>query len=109
MLGAVFAHAVPPDASGKKRSPKPKTNSMRKTGHKVTKGEGSMNQPHQQHGELATAMSPKPLSDRQMEKESAKSSMRRATANWVDGHISAKEHSAIHSRARHVLAGKHRR
>ena len=76
---------------------------------KSTRGEKSVTQPRQQHGELFNTMAPKPLSDRAMEKESARSSMRRATANWVDGHISAKEHKAIHERAAHVLAGKHRR
>jgi hypothetical protein len=107
MLGAVFAHVSPPDASGKKRNVKPKAKGAR--GQKVTKGEKSVVQPAQQHGELATGMAPKPLSDRHLEKESAKSSMRRATSNWVDGHISSKEHAAIHARAKHVLAGKHRR
>jgi hypothetical protein len=105
-LAAIMGHATPPDASGKKRNPKPKTNAKNR-GHKITKGEKSMVQPHQQHGELATGDAPKPLTDRQMTKEHAKHAMRRATADWVEGRISSKEHKATHERARHVISGKH--
>jgi hypothetical protein len=104
MLGAVFAHAAPPDASGKKRQPKPKTT---RKGHTVTKGEMSMAQPGQQHGELATAAEPKPVSDRTQMRDHAKRQMRRATEDWVSGHVTTSEHKAVHDRAKHVLAGKH--
>jgi hypothetical protein len=107
MLGAVFAHAVPPDASGKKRSPKPKTS--KRAGHRVTRGEKSVVEPHQQHGELATAAAPMPLTDRQRLKERAKSEMHRATESWISGHMTTSEHNAVHARAKHVLAGKHPR
>jgi hypothetical protein len=104
-LAAIMGHATPPDASGKKRSPKPKTSKTNR-GHRVTRGEKSMVQPAQQHGELATGDAPKPLTDRQMMRMHAKSSMRRATADWVDGRIDSKEHKAVHARAKHVLSGK---
>ena len=99
MLGAVIAHVRPPDASGKKRNVKPR-------GNRSTKGERSVTQPAQQHGELATAMEPKPLSDRMKMREHAKYQMRRATEDWVSGHVTTAEHNAVHARAKHVLAGK---
>ena len=99
MLGAVIAHVRPPDASGKKRNVKPR-------GKRTTKGEKSVVQPAQQHGELATAMSPKPLSERMQMREHAKHQMRRATEDWVSGHVSTAEHNAVHARAKHILSGK---
>jgi hypothetical protein len=90
MLGAVMATVRPPDSKGKKRQPK------------HSKGEKSVAQPNQQHGELATAMSP-----RQEMRHHAKSSMKRATESWISGHMSTSEHSAVHARAKHVLSGKH--
>lgn len=102
MLGAVFAHASPPDASGKKRNVKPR-------GSKTTKGEKSVVQPRQQHGELATSAEPMPLTERQQMKEHAKHQMRRATEDWVSGHTTTAEHNAVHARAKHILAGKHPR
>jgi len=108
MLGAVFAHAGAPKSEGRVR-PKPKTSKGHRAGgtHKVTKGERSVSQPHQQHGELASAAEPRPLTDRQMIRDNAKRTMRHATDAWVSGHMSTKEHSETHARARHVLSGKH--
>lgn len=44
--------------------------------------------------------------DKQRIKESAKSEMRHATDSWVSGHMTTKEHSAVHARAKHVLSNK---
>jgi hypothetical protein len=68
-----------------------------------------MAQPHQQHGELATAAEPKPLSERQQMREHAKHQMRAATRDWVEGRISTHEHEYVHRRAAHVISGKHPR
>jgi len=102
MLGAVFAHAATPAGQGRKQHPKPH-------GRRVTRGEKSVSQPYQQHGELASAAEPKPLSDRMMMRDHAKHSMRRATEDWVDGRITTHEHNAVHARGKHVMAGKHPR
>lgn len=108
MLGAVFAHAATPNDT--KSRPKPKTTKGKAGGkHTVTRGEKSMVQPHQQHGELASAMEPKPLSERQQLKEHARHVKRRATEDWVSGRMTTDEHNAIHKRADHVLSGKHPR
>lgn len=108
MLGAVFAHAGAPKSEGKVR-PKPKTTKGHRAGgtHKVTRGEGSVSQKFQQHGELASAVEPRPLSDRMQMKEHARHTMRRATEDWVSGHMSTHEHNAVHARGKHILAGKH--
>lgn len=56
---------------------------------------------------LAAIMAPaRRPSDKQLVREHAKSTARRATQDWIDGRISTKEHSAVHERAKHVLAGK---
>jgi hypothetical protein len=47
-----------------------------------------------------------PVSDKKLLKESAKHTVRRATEDWVSGHISTKECAAAHARAKHVMAGK---
>lgn len=108
MLGAVFAHAGAPKSEGKVR-PKPKTTKGHRAGgtHKVTRGEGSVSQKYQQHGELASVAEPRPLSDRMQMREHAKHEMRAATEDWVAGRIATHEHKFIHERAKHVLAGKH--
>lgn len=95
MLGAVMAHVTPPDAKGRKRNPK------------KSRGEKSVAEPRQQHGEMATAMAPKPLSERQQMKEHARHEKRRATEAWISGHMTTSEHSAVHKRAEHILSGKH--
>lgn len=108
MLGAVFAHAGAPKSEGRVR-PKPKTEGFHghKKGHKVTHGEKSVSQPRQQHGELASVMEPKPLSERMQMKEHARHEKRRATESWISGHMSTSEHTAVHKRADHILSGKH--
>jgi hypothetical protein len=45
-------------------------------------------------------------SDKHMLREHAKHSMRRATEDWVSGHMTTHEHAAIHKRAQHILSGK---
>ncbi len=98
LVGAVFASKTPP-GEDKKRAVKPKKN-------KTTKGEGSVTEPLQQHGELANSQEPKRPSDRQMEKEHAKHAKRRATEDWVSGHMTTRQHTNVHKRANHVLSAK---
>ena len=105
MLGAILGRQPAFKGEGKAR-PKPKTRKSGK-GHTVTKGEKSVTQPAQQHGELASYMTPKPLSDTQQIRQNAKHAMKRATDDWVEGRITTNEHKAVHERGRHVLAGKH--
>jgi hypothetical protein len=93
MLGAIFGISKTPKGQDKKRA-------------KKSKGEKSVTEPMQQHGELASYKAPPPPSDRKLMKESAKHTMRRATEDWVDGRITTKEHKAMHERAKHVLSGK---
>lgn len=100
MLGAVFAHATTPAGQGRKQRPKPR-------GKKTTHGEKSVSQPHQQHGELASAAEPKPLTERMQMRDHAKHEMRRATEDWVSGRLTTHEHKAVHARGKHILAGKH--
>jgi hypothetical protein len=88
MLGAIVTS--PPKAQGKKRAGK-------------SKGEKSVTQHGQQHGELLNYKAP---TEHKMMKERAKGSMRMATDDWVNGRIGAKEHSAIHARAKHVMSGR---
>jgi len=61
----------------------------------------------QQHGELASAAveSPKMPSAHQMTRQHAKHEKHRATESWISGHMSTKEHSAVHARADHILRG----
>lgn len=97
LIGALFTSVTPP-SEDKKRA-------------KKSKGEKSVTEPRQQHGELANSAQPtwpkieKP-SDKALIKERAKSEMRNATESWVSGHMDTKEHTAIHARAHHVLHGK---
>jgi hypothetical protein len=95
LIGAFF-DVKPSAADGKKRAPKPKTN-------KVTKGEKSVTEPAQQHGELASSADPKPISDKKLIRETAKGEKRRATEAWIGGRMSTKNHEAVHKRANHVL------
>jgi hypothetical protein len=107
MLGAVLGISKTPKGQDKKRNAKP-TAKMGKlaANYKTTKGESSVTEPAQQHGELASFQAPKPLSDKKLMKESAKHTARRATEDWVEGRISTKEHSAVHERTKHVMSGK---
>jgi hypothetical protein len=110
MLGAIFGISKTPKGQDKKRNAKPTAKTSKKTGtatFKTTKGEGSVTEPMQQHGELASYKAPPAPSDKKLLKESAKHTIRRATEDWVSGHISTKECNAAHERAKHVLSGKH--
>ena len=98
LIGALF-NSVTPKSEDKKRAVKPKKN-------QTTKGEKSVTEPAQQHGELASNMQPKKLTDTQVLKGEARYQKRRATEDWVAGRIDSKQHTNIHSRANHVLAGK---
>jgi len=93
MLGAIFGVSKTPKGQDKKRA-------------KKSKGERSVTEPVQQHGELASYKAPPAPSDKKLLKESAKHTARRATEDWVSGHISTKECNAAHARAKHVLSGK---
>lgn len=96
LIGALFT-SVTPKGQDKKRA-------------KKSKGEKSVTEPMQQHGELASAsvptMPPKQPSDKQQIKSEAKHQMKRATEDWVAGRMTTGEHKAIHARAQHVLHGK---
>ena len=106
MLGAILGISRTPKGQDKKRAVKPKTR-KNGAGHKVTKGEGSVTEPEQQHGELASYKAPPAPTDRKLMRESAKHTIRNSTDSWVSGHITTKEHGAVVARAKHVLAGKH--
>jgi hypothetical protein len=88
MLGAIVTS--PPKAQGKKRA-------------KKSKGEKSVTQPGQQHGETFNYKAP---TEHSMMKERAKSTMREATASWVRGDMSTREHEQVHARAKHVISGR---
>ena len=99
MIGAIVT--APPKAQGAKRAVKPHTG--KKGGHTVTRGEKSVTQHGQQHGELLNFKAP---TEHQLAKESARHAMREATSKWVRGEIGGKEHKAVHERAKHVLSGR---
>lgn len=94
MLGAILGISHTPKGQDKKRA-------------KKSKGEKSVTEPAQQHGELASHQAPKPIPDKKLIKENAKHTLRRATDDWVEGRITTKEHKAVHDRTKHVLSGKH--
>ena len=97
MLGAILGISRTPKGQDKKRA-------------KKSKGEKSVTEPEQQHGELASAKAPVAvIGEKKMMKENAKHTLRRATDDWVEGRITTKEHKAVHERAKHVLSGKHPR
>jgi hypothetical protein len=94
MLGAILGVSKTPKGQDKKRA-------------KKSKGEKSVTEPEQQHGELLNSQTPvKPISDHKLIKENAKREMRHAVDSWVSGHVTTKEVAAVHARARHVLSGK---
>lgn len=55
---------------------------------------------------MANAAQERKPTDAQIARDHAKHSMRRATEDWVDGRITTEEHSAVHKRGQHILAGK---
>jgi hypothetical protein len=94
MLGAILGVSKTPKGQDKKRA-------------KKSKGEKSVTEPEQQHGELLNSQTPvKPPSDHKLIKENAKMSIRHAVDSWVSGHTTTKECAAVHARAKHVLSGK---
>jgi hypothetical protein len=94
MLGAILGISKTPKGQDKKRA-------------KKSKGEKSVTEPMQQHGELASNKAPVAvLGEKKMMKENAKHTARRATEDWVSGHITTKECAAAHARAKHVISGK---
>lgn len=107
MLGAILGISRTPKGQDKKRNAKPTSKKVKVAAvYKTTKGERSVTEPAQQHGELASYMAPKPLSDGKIMKENAKHTLRRATDDWVEGRMSTKEHKAVHERTKHILSGK---
>ena len=109
MLGAILGISKTPKGQDKKRAVKPTAKVNKKKGtatFQTTKGEHSVTEPMQQRGELASAKAPPPPSDKKLMRESAKHTVRRATEDWVSGHITTKECNAAHERAKHVLSGK---
>lgn len=92
LIGALF-QSVTPKGQDKKRA-------------KKSKGEASVTEPAQQHGELASNKVPKPPSDAQQIKGEARYQKRRATEDWIAGRIDSKAHKAVHDRANHVLSNK---
>lgn len=107
MLGAIMGVSKTPKSQDKKRAAKPHTEKGGKRGHKVTKGEKSVTEPFQQHGELASYKEPAPIDHVKSMKENAKGAMRRAVDDWVEGRITTKEHNAVHERGKHVLSERH--
>lgn len=92
LIGPLF-DSVTPKKQDKKRARKPKPNA-------TTKGEGSVTEPAQQHGELASSAEPTPM-ERTM--SHARDAKVRATQDWVEGRITSAQHSHVHRRANHVL------
>lgn len=94
LIGALFT-SVTPKGQDRKRA-------------KPSKGEKSVTEPYQQHGELASSSAPpKPPTDRQRVREEAKYQKRNATESWIAGRMTTAEHQAVHARADHVLSGRH--
>jgi len=104
MLGAILGISKTPPGQDKKRNAKPKSKKGKlAANYKTTKGEGSVTEQGQQHGELASYKEP---TEHQMTRQMAKSTLRHSTDSWVSGHITTKEHAAVAARAKHVLSGK---
>lgn len=95
LIGPLFA-SVTPKAQDKKRARKPKTNA-------TTKGEDSVTEPAQQHGELAAYKEPTPI---ERTRSHARDAKVRATQDWVEGRITSKQHTNVHKRANHVLTNR---
>lgn len=95
LIGPLFDAGESPKQDAK-RAPKPKKN-------KVTKGEGSVTEPMQQHGELSSSMEPTPVERTHAHARDAKV---RATQDWVEGRMTTKQHEHVHSRANHILMNR---
>jgi hypothetical protein len=92
MLGAILGVANTKQAKGKGK----KTAKAAKTKH-VSEAVPS---------HVVVGMSAEPVSEKKIMKDNAKHSVRRATEDWVSGHMTTKECAAVHARAKHVLSGK---
>ncbi len=95
LIGALFNSVTPP-AQDKKRAAKPSRG-------KVTKGEMSVTEPAQQHGELGAYKEPTPI---ERVRDHARNEKVSATRDWVEGRITSRQHAAVHKRANHVLMNK---
>jgi hypothetical protein len=91
MLGAIFGTKRSPKESAAKSKKQPKIKAITVI--------------HDTGSPLANAQN-EPPSDKKMMKDQAKHSCRRATDDWVSGHMTTKECAAVHDRAKHVLSGK---
>jgi hypothetical protein len=91
MLGAIFGVKRSPKAAAAKSKKQPKMKAVTAL--------------HDTGSPLANAQN-EPVSDKKIMKDNAKHSVRRATEDWVSGHITTKECCAVHDRAKHVLSGK---
>jgi hypothetical protein len=91
-IGALFNSVTPP-GQDKKRA-------------KKSRGEKSVTEPMQQHGELPNSEAPKMPTVMQRTKMHAKDAKVSATRDWVEGRITTKEHKAAHARADHVLTNQ---
>jgi hypothetical protein len=98
LIGPLFDAAESPKQD-KKRAAKPRKN-------KTTKGEGSVTEPMQQHGELASAAEPKMPTVTEQTHDHARGAKVRATQDWVEGRITSKQHKNVHDRANHVLMSR---
>jgi len=106
LIGPLFESKTPP-SEDKERAAKPtaKTNKKRGTAtFQTTKAKTT--EPAQQHGELASAAEPAPLTDTERVRQHARNEKVRATQDWVEGRITSKEHEAVHKRADHVLMNR---
>jgi hypothetical protein len=95
LIGPLFT-SVTPKGQDKKRARKPKTN-------KTTKGEASVTEPMQQHGELGANAEPTPMA---RIKNNARDAKVAATQDWIAGRVSTKQHEHVHARANHVLTNR---
>lgn len=91
MLGAIFGAKHSPKAKAAKSKSK---NAAKKVAIVVHTQSPLENAEH------------KMPTEHQRMKENAKHEMRHATDSWVSGHMTTKEHSAVHARAKHVLSNK---
>jgi hypothetical protein len=95
LIGALFTSVSPRGGKTPKGQDKKRAQS--------SKGEKSVTEPAQQHGELSAFKEPTPIQRTKMHARDAKVS---ATRDWVDGRITTKQHNSVHTRANHVLSSK---
>jgi hypothetical protein len=108
LIGPLFDAGESP-AQDKKRAAKPKAKVNKKKGtaeYKTTKGEGSVTEPMQQHGELASAKEPVMPTATEQTHDHARRAKVYATQDWVEGRMTSKDHKTVHDRANHVLMNR---